>query len=108
MVWPEHERPYDFRRFTSIGLRAMLERAGFLSIEAVHTVNGAGTVAQLSSLWVHAHVGRGVPVWSGLVTLLACAPIQLSGMFLGAIVPDDGTFYGDTALVARRAAEPAR
>lgn len=105
MVWPEHERPYDFRRFTAIGLRSMLERAGFEDIETTPTVTGAGTVAQLSSLWTHAHIGRGVPVWSSLVTLFACAPIQLYGLFLGAIVPDDGTFYGDTAVLARRRSE---
>lgn len=102
MVWPEHERPYDFRRFTAIGLRAMLARSGFEDIETTPTVSGAGTVAQISSLWTHAHIGRDVPVWSSCVTFFACAPIQLWGMVLGAIVPDDGTFYGDTAVTARR------
>lgn len=39
-----HEEPYDFQRFTSYGLRALLEDAGFGSIEVV-PLGGWGTTA---------------------------------------------------------------
>jgi ubiquinone/menaquinone biosynthesis C-methylase UbiE len=35
-VWYLHEEPYDYYRFTSHGLRFLLERAGFIEIEVNH------------------------------------------------------------------------
>jgi SAM-dependent methyltransferase len=33
LVWFLHEQPYDYYRFTSHGIRSLLERAGFLDID---------------------------------------------------------------------------
>ena len=47
LVWPLHEEPYDFYRYTSHGLRHLLDRAGFRRI-SVEPRNGcATTLAQL-------------------------------------------------------------
>ncbi len=47
LVWPLHEEPYDFFRYTSYGLRHILIRAGFDPVE-VEPRNGAfATLAQL-------------------------------------------------------------
>lgn len=39
LVWQLHEEPYDFYRYTSYGLRALLERAGF-QVAAVEARSG--------------------------------------------------------------------
>lgn len=47
LVWPLHEEPYDFFRYTSYGLRHLLLQAGFDPVE-VEPRNGAfATLAQL-------------------------------------------------------------
>lgn len=67
-VWPEHEAPHDFHRFTRYGLAALAEGAGF-RVEAVHPRGGWGpTLGQLAGFWaVH-----GAPTPRGrLVRILA-------------------------------------
>ena len=42
-LYPTHEAPYDFRRFTHYGLQRLLERHGFTDVE-VTSKGGAGTM----------------------------------------------------------------
>lgn len=46
-VWEEHERPYDFQRFSSAGLARALELAGFERIEVIARNDYLTTLAQL-------------------------------------------------------------
>lgn len=36
-AWPEHEIPYDFARYSSFGIRAIMERQGFKVVEQYKT-----------------------------------------------------------------------
>jgi len=38
-VWPEHEQPYDFARYTSFGIKHVLEKHGFTIKEQIKTGN---------------------------------------------------------------------
>lgn len=52
MVWPEHEAPHDYQRFTRFGLRRLCERAGF-RVERLEPRGGWNTaMAQLIGFWV--------------------------------------------------------
>ncbi len=46
-VWPLHEQPYDYYRFTSHGLRLLLETSGFESIRVMPLQDSFTTLAQL-------------------------------------------------------------
>lgn len=48
-VWPEHEQPYDFRRFTSFGHRKNLEKNNFRDIKIRPTTGIFGTCGQIIS-----------------------------------------------------------
>lgn len=53
LVWPLHEQPYDFFRYTEHGLRHLLEEAGFQDVE-VRARNGClATLAQLLAMCGH-------------------------------------------------------
>jgi SAM-dependent methyltransferase len=45
--WPEHEQPYDSQRFTSFGLVARLEVAGFALLSVTKTNPGLSALIQL-------------------------------------------------------------
>lgn len=45
--WPEHEQPYDSQRFTSFGLTARLEAAGFSVRRVTKTNPGSAALFQL-------------------------------------------------------------
>ena len=45
-VWPEHERPYDFARYTSFGIQHLLRSHGFEIVEQSKTGNLIEVLAQ--------------------------------------------------------------
>jgi SAM-dependent methyltransferase len=69
-LYPTHEPPYDFRRFTHYGLRRLLERHGFTDVE-VTSKGGAGALvahyavlaatAALQALTTRSHENREQP-----------------------------------------------
>jgi SAM-dependent methyltransferase len=89
LFYEEHERPYDFFRYTRYGLRSIIEHAGF-DVQQVNALEGyCGTVSyQLStaadSLPIHPrHYGGGAKgVLAGIAALL-CRPFfrQLSNFY---------------------------
>ena len=77
-VWGEHEQPFDFRRYTTFGLRAICLEAGFTSVNVRATTGIFGTITQLFSAHVFEVVGA--KVWlRALVMLTVCFPVQLCG-----------------------------
>jgi SAM-dependent methyltransferase len=53
LVWPLHEEPYDFFRYTEHGLRQLLQDAGFVDVD-VRPRNGClATLGQLAALCGH-------------------------------------------------------
>ena len=54
LIWPEHEQPWDFQRFTSYGIARHLEKSGF-KIERLDKVNpGLACIIQISIDWIDA------------------------------------------------------
>ena len=58
-IWYLHEQPYDYFRYTSHGLRFLLERAGFIDIQITPLSDAFSTVAQLTRDlgWMMGRVG---------------------------------------------------
>lgn len=61
LVWPLHELPYDYYRFTSYGLGHLIDRAGFASREISAMNDAPGTVAALlrEMRWLLGHADDG-------------------------------------------------
>ncbi len=52
LMWPEHMLPYDFYRYTSLGLALMLKEAGFEIIEHRKITVGIRAIFQLFLEWL--------------------------------------------------------
>ena len=50
LLWVEHEQPMDFRRYSSFGLKAVIEEADFRIIEQTKVVSGIRACLQIVSL----------------------------------------------------------
>jgi SAM-dependent methyltransferase len=46
-MWGEHETPFDFRRFSSFGIKAAVESAGFSVVEHKKLVTGVDAIGML-------------------------------------------------------------
>lgn len=105
-MWDEHEQPHDFGRYSSFGLRALLERCGFEIVEQRKSMADFGALAQLASAWLF-KVVQTRSKWVNLVTQLALiAPINVLGALLRLVLPRSEDFFLDNVVLARKRTQP--
>jgi SAM-dependent methyltransferase len=99
----EHEKPYDFARYTSFGIKDLLERNGFKveTLERTSTYLQAVTVL-VANYFHHALLPR-TPLLRWPLLLLTVAPVNLIGGLLSFLLPDNRDFYLNNLVVARKA-----
>ena len=84
-AWPEHEQPWDYARYSSFGVAALLEKHGFRVIECRKTGNWYITIIQLWVMYLYYLIPKW-PVVSQLLFLVLCFPFLLLGL-IGYILP---------------------
>lgn len=103
-MWPEHEMPYDFQRYSSGGLRLLLERHGFEIIEQRRLLSDCRAPAQIFLAWVFdAILVKCRPKLLQLIlTPFLCTPISILASILATISPKNSNTYLDNLILARR------
>lgn len=106
MMWPHHEEPYDFFRFTRFGLQYLFEEIGFENISIQQNGGKWATIGQLKqTVWSQTVRKRKSAVRSLLYLyyrffLKYLINIQYS--FLEALEPDDDFITLNYVVVARK------
>lgn len=101
-VWDEHEIPYDFARYSSYGIHNILERSGYKVIGSRKTTSYIGAIFQMLAAYVAQVIlpdNRYIRIF--LVPFLV-APINLLGLILSAILPDNGRFYLNNVIYCEK------
>lgn len=101
-VWEEHEQPRDFARYTSFGLRALLERNGFEILVQEKSVTGARALLQVKAGCLFRAWGGKNNYWNFALTLALIAPLQILGRIIAALLPAYPEIYLDNVVLARR------
>jgi SAM-dependent methyltransferase len=105
-MWDEHEQPRDFGRYSSFGLRAVLETAGFEIVAQRKSMADARAVVQLASAWLYKVVVTRNK-WLNLATqLVLIAPVNVLGAAVAAVLPRNEDFFLDNVILARKRAAP--
>lgn len=104
-VWDEHEQPWDYARYSSFGLRSLLERNGFVVVEQRKTNADARVLFQL----VNAYLYKILHTSNAIVNLMVCvfimSPFTLLGIFLSKVLPANPDLYLDQVVLASKKAE---
>jgi SAM-dependent methyltransferase len=101
-VWDEHEQPHDFARYSSFGIRHLLEKNGFV-VEALHK-SGAdlSVVLQTWGMYVYKALAPGKSfvklATAGLLTL----PVNLAGRAVLPFFPKNPDLFLDLVVLARK------
>lgn len=104
-VWNEHEVPYDCARYTSFGIKTLLERNGFVVIEQRKSTHYVEMVFQMAIEYIRARIdGRKLNYYIGfMLRMLLIAPLTVCGLVLGKALPCDYGWYGDNVVLCKKA-----
>jgi SAM-dependent methyltransferase len=68
-LWPEHEQPYDYARYTTFGLKSLLEKHGFADVTVKRKGDAWEGLCQLALCYA---MGRLLPRQAFLRRLIGC------------------------------------
>ncbi|MAE64452.1 MAG: methylase [Phycisphaeraceae bacterium] len=103
-VWDEHEQPIDFARYSSFGLRHLLERHGFQVVEHHRIGNDLSVVFQMFNCYLYKKLFGRSPVLNLVRAAILTAPVNLVGLVVAALAPRNDDLYLDNLVVARKLA----
>ena len=101
-VFPEHEQPFDYYRFTRFGVVELLEGAGFQVQEIKRDTCTIEAMAVLFNLYLVANLVPKIRGFGFLVSVLICFPIQLLSLVLSKLLPDNGGFYLNLVVIGSK------
>lgn len=101
-VWDEHEKPYDYARYSSFGLTHLLKNHSFEIVEFRKSMSDIRVIFQL----INTYLFKITETRSGIVNLfmviIFMAPFNILGEILGLILPSNKDFYLDNIVLARK------
>lgn len=101
-VWDEHEQPWDYARYSSFGLRSLLEKHGFKVLRQEKLLADASVLFQLLNAYLF-KVTRARSLALALVlTPFVMAPVSLLGWLAGVLLPRNPDLFLDQVVVAER------
>ncbi len=101
--WNEHEVPYDFRRLTSFGMRALLQDSGF-EVQGVNkTTTYFLTVCQMLIAYFYQYLFvRGRRVMARPLQVLVVFPMTLIALMVDWLLPSRDEYFCNTVAIARK------
>ena len=101
-VWDEHEQPYDYARYTSFGLKYILEQNGFKVIEYKKSNNGLEVIFQLINDYIYKVTLTKSKYINFATMLLLIAPINIIGIIISKLLPKNDDLYLDNIILAKK------
>ena len=101
-VWDEHEQPYDYARYSSFGLRSLLEKQGFRIIQHKKLGADASILFQLANAYLY-KITQNLPMPFRLVLMpTVMALINVLGVVAGKLLPRNADLFLDNAVLVEK------
>lgn len=101
----EHEVPNDFARYSSYGLRHLLQQNGFEIVEQLKTGNSIETLNQLKLVYIHQHISprlRKIPVVRSAFRLFVYTLTNVWTLVLSRLLPQGKDLYLNNVVLCRK------
>jgi SAM-dependent methyltransferase len=102
LIWAEHEKPFDYGRYTIFGLTDILEKNGFDVVRYNKTNKGIRTICQLIDLYIYEWIFTKSEYVNLFISLFTVAPVNIMGIVLDAILPENENLYLDIVILAKK------
>ena len=101
-VWDEHEQPYDYARYSSFGLKYILNENGFEVIEHRKSNNGVEVIFQLINAYLYKITVSKSAYANLLLSIVLMAPVNIMGLIFSKILPKNDDLYLDNIVLAKK------
>ena len=101
-VMSEHEIPYDYARYSSYGIKYLLEKNGFQIINQTKTSNNIQTIFQMWNIYVYQNILKYKKI-RFLLTPIILMPVTTFGIILSQILPKSDDFFLTSIVLAKKA-----
>jgi len=100
-VWDEHEQPYDFARYSSFGIKSILESHGFEILLSRKSVPDIKVIFQLLNGYIYKKTVHS-KILRQIATILIMFPLNVLALVLSKILPSNEDLYLDNIILARK------
>lgn len=101
-AWNEHEVPNDFGRYTSFGLKYLLEKSGFEIVNQEKTGHFAAVIAQYTALYIYELIKSKNKYLNMVSSMIFISPFILIGSILSFIMPRNRSLYFNNIILAKK------
>lgn len=102
-VWDEHEQPFDYARYSTFGLRALLEKNGFRVLHQEKIGADASTLFQIVNVYLYKLVEHWPSPLRAMATIGLMGSINVIGAVAARLLPANPDFFLDQVVLAERA-----
>lgn len=101
-VWDEHEQPYDYARYSSFGLRSLLEKNGFKIIEQKKIGGNAALLFQLINAYLYKVTQKWPKILKLCFVVTVVASVNVLGFIAERLLPDNPDLFLDQIVLAEK------
>lgn len=101
-AWDEHEAPYDFARYTSYGIKHILEKNQFDVIEIRKSTTYVLAACQMFIAYLAQHVSPKEGAPRKLFQLFLIFPLNSLALLLNAVLPKRYEYFCNSIVLARK------
>lgn len=101
-IWDEHEQPFDYARYSSFGIRHLLENHGFQIVISEKSIKDIRVVFQLLNVYIYKKLSTKNKAIKLLAMLFMLGPVNILGTFFRLITPHNEDLYLDNIILAKK------
>jgi SAM-dependent methyltransferase len=101
-AWDEHEAPYDFARYTSFGIRHILEKSGIEVIETRKTTTYVLAICQIFITYLTQYVRPKNRWLSKLFQIAIIFPLNILSFALNFLLPKRYEYFCNSVVLAKK------
>jgi SAM-dependent methyltransferase len=101
-AWDEHEQPYDFARYSSFGIKHLLENHNFEIIHQKKSVDDITVIFQLLSLYIFKKLITKNSLLNVFIIFILISPINIIGSIVNLFLPKNEDLYLDNIILAKK------
>jgi len=101
----EHEVPHDFARYSSYGIKYLLQKNGFEILKQEKTANSVETIQQMRITYINQHIIpyiRKIPIVRSVFRFIAYTSLNIYAIVGGKIFPSGKDLYLNNVVLCRK------